>query len=106
MLVNYIPILILVLAIPLLFDKVPRNRWYGFRTSTSLSSDEAWYQSNRVAAKGMCIAAAIWMAASLILPQLIADARQASMVTLLLGSFCVVVAVVVAQIVASRVARG
>jgi hypothetical protein len=101
-----IPILIFLLAIPLLFDKIPRNRWYGFRTPTSMSSDQAWYHANRVAAKAMCVAAAIWMAASLVLSQLMADKQQASMIGLWFGLFCVLVALIVAQIIVSRYPHG
>ena len=97
MVFKLIPVLIFLLAIPLLFDKIPRNRWYGFRTPTSMSSDEVWYYSNRVAAKGMCIAAAIWMVASLVLSQLMADKQQASMISLLFGTFCVLIALVVGR---------
>lgn len=39
------------LALPLLFDRVPRNSLYGFRTKLTLSSDEIWYPANRYAAK-------------------------------------------------------
>ncbi|MCC7339469.1 MAG: SdpI family protein [Bryobacterales bacterium] len=107
MTVNFIvPILIFLLAIPLLFDKIPRNRWYGFRTPTSMSSDQAWYYSNKVAAKGMCVAAAIWMVASLVLSQRMADKQQASMMGLLFGPFCLVVVVIVTQVIATRHSRG
>lgn len=101
-----IPILIVLLAIPLLFDKIPPNRWYGFRTVTSMSSDQAWYHSNKIAAKGMCVAAAIWMAASLVLPQLMADKQQASMIGLWFGLFCVLAAVIVTQVIVSRYPHG
>jgi uncharacterized membrane protein len=40
------PALMLVLGIPLALKLVPPNRFYGFRTSTTFSSPEAWYQIN------------------------------------------------------------
>lgn len=36
----------LALGIPLAFNLVPPNRFYGFRTPTTFSSLEAWYQIN------------------------------------------------------------
>src|SRR6516225_9331499 len=40
------PALIFVLGIPLILRVVPPNRFYGFRTPTSYSSADAWYQIN------------------------------------------------------------
>jgi SdpI/YfhL protein family len=40
------PVLMFVLGIPLALKLVPPNRFYGFRTSTTFSSPEAWYQIN------------------------------------------------------------
>lgn len=97
-----VPVFIAVLAIPLLYDKVPRNRWYGFRTTTSLSSDELWYTSSRMAAKGMCIAAAVWLMAAFTVPLLMEDKEQAALIALWLGSFCTFVALVVCVMLSSR----
>lgn len=44
-----------LLAIPLLLNKIPRNGLYGFRTPLTLSSDEVWYPANRFAAKGLIL---------------------------------------------------
>jgi uncharacterized membrane protein len=41
-----LPALMFVLGIPLAMKLVPPNRIYGFRTSTTFSSPEAWYQIN------------------------------------------------------------
>jgi hypothetical protein len=40
------PAVILILGLPLAFRWVPPNRLYGFRTSTTFSSVDAWYQIN------------------------------------------------------------
>ena len=40
------PGLLFVLGIPLALRLVPPNRFYGFRTATTFSSPEAWYQIN------------------------------------------------------------
>lgn len=41
-----LPALIFVLGVPLALRLVPPNRFYGFRTSTTFSSLDAWYQIN------------------------------------------------------------
>jgi len=41
-----LPTLLLVSGIPLALKLVPPNRFYGFRTSTTFSSLDAWYQIN------------------------------------------------------------
>ena len=41
-----LPGLMLALGIPLVLRLVSPNRFYGFRTSTSFSSANAWYQIN------------------------------------------------------------
>jgi uncharacterized membrane protein len=39
--------LITLIAIPLVFGLIPRNRWYGIRTPQTLSDERAWYRTNR-----------------------------------------------------------
>jgi len=34
------------LGVPLIGRRVPRNRWYGFRSSTTLSDDSLWFPVN------------------------------------------------------------
>jgi len=41
-------VLFILLGLPLKYEKVPRNWFYGFRTRKTLSSDEIWYAVNRV----------------------------------------------------------
>jgi hypothetical protein len=41
-----LPLLTILLGIPLALKVVPPNRFYGFRTATTFSSPEAWYQIN------------------------------------------------------------
>jgi hypothetical protein len=51
-------LLIIVLSIPLVRGRVPRNRLYGVRLHQSLQSDDAWYAINRFGGKRL-IASAI-----------------------------------------------
>ena len=41
-------VLFVVLGLPLNYEKVPPNWFYGFRTRKTLSSKEIWYPVNRV----------------------------------------------------------
>jgi len=42
------PAFLMVIAIPLILKKVPKNGFYGFRTpKTMAGSDEQWYRINR-----------------------------------------------------------
>ena len=35
-----------LLAIPLVLERIPRNKWFGFRLPSALASDAAWYAAN------------------------------------------------------------
>jgi uncharacterized membrane protein len=45
----FVGLLFIGMSIPLIFEKVPSNRWYGFRTAKTFSSDRIWYAANQVA---------------------------------------------------------
>src|SRR6516165_5030910 len=60
-----LPALTLALGIPLILRLVPPNRFYGFRTATSYSSPDAWYQINF--ATGLALVAAGAVAGLLVL---------------------------------------
>jgi hypothetical protein len=51
-----LPPIIFILGLPLAFRWVPLNRLYGFRTSTTFSSLDSWYQINF--ATGLALVAA------------------------------------------------
>jgi hypothetical protein len=59
-----LPALTFALGIPLILRLVPPNRFYGFRTATSYSSADAWYQINF--ATGLALVAAGAVAALLV----------------------------------------
>lgn len=41
-------IVFIVISIPAILEKVPPNRWYGFRVAKTLSDERIWYAANRV----------------------------------------------------------
>jgi uncharacterized membrane protein len=58
-----VPLLVIAISVPLILGKVPRNRWYGFRTPKTLSSDAVWYEANRIGGKYLCVAGLIQLVA-------------------------------------------
>jgi hypothetical protein len=60
-----LPALTFALGIPLVLKLVPPNRFYGFRTTTTYSSADAWYQINF--ATGLALLAAGAVAGILVL---------------------------------------
>ena len=63
------PALVTLLSIPLFFKKVPRNPLYGLRTAYTMTSDKAWYTSNRAAGSGGIIGGILWFVAVLLAPR-------------------------------------
>ncbi|MDE1920301.1 MAG: SdpI family protein [Candidatus Omnitrophica bacterium] len=50
-------LLFVMISMPLIIRKVPRNFGYGFRTKKTLSSDEMWYKANRFGGAAVLTAA-------------------------------------------------
>jgi len=57
----------IILAIPLVKEKVKRNWIYGFRTPKTLSSDEIWYKANKHTGKDLIVAGLVLVIGSLFL---------------------------------------
>lgn len=55
-------VLIVLLSLPLVWKKVPRNAYYGFRSRLTLSSDRIWFAANAYAGKQF-ILASLWLIA-------------------------------------------
>ncbi len=62
--------LIIGLAIPLVLEKIPPNRWYGFRTSDTLADTELWYKVNRYAGRDLIVYGIYWIASGLVINRL------------------------------------
>lgn len=45
----FVGLLFISVSIPLILEKVPPNRWYGFRVAKTFSSERIWYAANRAA---------------------------------------------------------
>jgi uncharacterized membrane protein len=81
----FIPLLIVLLSIPLILQRVPRNPIYGFRTPYTLSSDVVWYRANRICGVALTIAGTAWLLAGIVLPRFIGSPGRAFHLTALAG---------------------
>ena len=97
-----VPLLIVVLCIPLILQKIPRNRLYGFRTCYTLSSDEVWYRANKICGVALTIAGAAWLLAGLMLPRIVDSRERAFHLTGLAGGAFVLVAGLVSFLLTYR----
>ncbi len=79
-------LLLILVALPMIFGKVPPNRWYGFRTNRTLANQEIWYPANSYSGKLLLAAGAVISLAAIILaliPGLSANAYAIVMVVVL-----------------------
>lgn len=60
-------LIFVLLAIPLVLRKVPRNIVYGYRTRATLSDDYVWYEANAYFGRGFFISGVITAIAALVL---------------------------------------
>ncbi len=85
-----IGLLLVIVAVPLILAKVKPNRWYGYRTATTLSREDVWYPANRRAGWWLLAVGAITAVFGWLLPQLAptisAEQYAIFMVVVLLGS--------------------
>ena len=61
-------LMIIGISIPLIFNKIKPNPWYGFRTPKTLSSPEIWYKANRYMGKDMFVAGIVITTVYILLP--------------------------------------
>jgi uncharacterized membrane protein len=78
-------------SIPLILKVVPRNSLYGFRTASTLASDEVWFRANHFAGWALLIAAAASAALIYVVP---ASARAAPGLEAVIFTAPIVVALV------------
>ncbi len=60
-------LLFLGLSIPLIQNRVPPNRYYGFRTAKTLSDPKIWYEANQIFGQDLFLAGALIISASVVL---------------------------------------
>jgi hypothetical protein len=62
------PITIILICLPLLFDLIPRNGWYGIRVREAYASDAAWYAINRAGGVWLIVTCLIWIVVAVYAP--------------------------------------
>src|SRR5262249_24487522 len=73
------------LSIPLIRNRVPPNRYYGFRTPKTLSDAKIWYEVNHISGKDMFLAGVVITISSLVMLALAQEWRREHVaITLLL----------------------
>lgn len=90
-----VPLAIIGLTIPMILQKVPRNRLYGFRTPYTLSSDPVWYRANRISGVALLLGGVFWLLVGQILPRRMNSERAAFQWVSLLGTMALLAACVV-----------
>ncbi len=67
-------IVVILVSLPLAFKKVPKNNFYGIRTSRTMSgSSEQWYAVNQTGGYALAIAGAITLLSCFVAPQFSSD---------------------------------
>ena len=59
------------ISLPLMYDKVPPNGFYGFRTASTLANTELWYRVNAFTGWSFIIVGLIGFAIRLARPELV-----------------------------------
>jgi len=89
-------LLFLLLAVPLVLRKVPRNGIYGYRTPATLGSDEIWYPANASFGLGLIGASVCSALAAVCLflfrPVAPENLTEAGVVIVVLPTLCAVLA--------------
>jgi len=49
-------LLLMLASVPMIIERVPPNRWYGFRTPRTQSDPKVWYPANRIAGQYLAFA--------------------------------------------------
>ena len=64
---SFVGMLFIAVSLPLIFEKVKPNRWYGFRTEKTLSDERIWYEANRIAGFDFLLAGIAIVAGSILI---------------------------------------
>jgi uncharacterized membrane protein len=60
-------VLFMSLSVPLIRNRVPPNRYYGFRTPKTLSDAKIWYEVNHISGNDLFVAGAVITISSLVM---------------------------------------
>jgi len=60
-------LIIIIIAIPMVFQKIKPNYFYGFRTKKTLSDEKIWYPANKYSGKTLIYAGVVMTIVSFVL---------------------------------------
>src|SRR5882762_9387979 len=60
-------VLLIAISLPMIYDKIPPNGFYGFRTPRTISDPSVWYPANRIAGRNLALAGVIVATTALVL---------------------------------------
>jgi len=73
-------IVVVLVSLPLAFKKIPKNNFYGIRTSRAMSgSSEQWYAVNQTGGYALAIAGVITLLSCLIAPRFLGDSHTVTL---------------------------
>ena len=90
-----VPVTIILLAIPLICEKVPRKGFYGFRTALTMSSDQVWYRANKISGIALLVGGVVWLILGQLLPKVMDSTRSAYRLVGWIGAGSVLVGCIV-----------
>jgi hypothetical protein len=92
-----VPVILIVLSVPLILGKVPRNRLYGFRTAYTMSSEKIWYRANKIGGIAVLTSGLFWLAIGWLLPAWMGPTADAYTLVQVLGMVSLLIAIVVSM---------
>jgi uncharacterized membrane protein len=89
-------VLLIAISLPMMYDKVPPNGFYGFRTPRTMSDPNLWYPANRVAGRNLAVAGVIVSTTALVVFAMHKSItpRNASVILLVVSMMALIGAVV------------
>ena len=69
-----LPLITIVIAIPLVLQKVPPNLWYGFRTRKTLSDTDIWYRANYLGGAALMFSAIVALVVNVLISMILDSA--------------------------------
>jgi len=99
-----LPILVLLSGVPLTLRLVPPNRFYGYRTATTFSSLDAWYQINFATGLAMIAAGIVGGIAVLLLDQgiIVLKPESRDMIGIMITALAMLLFLIVVVLYADR----
>jgi len=94
-------VLLIAISLPMIYDKIPPNGFYGFRTPRTMSDPNVWYPANRVAGRNLALAGVIVATTALVVFAMQKNLQpRTAALTLLIVSMAALIGAVVHSFIA------